>query len=187
MTPPNSLIVNGSFAANAASFTFPPGYIGGGGVNPSSITGWTDLYSAGGYGLNGTGTGVGDPFSPSNPGGLTYAFIQGGNTSVGHVLGQNLTGLAPNTTYTLVYSVAGRSGNTASYRVALYSDSTFTTSYYNSGVQAANSSGFVTVTATLPPRPRSVPPRISNWGIGASRATIPLTSPMSSWCPARAR
>lgn len=168
MAPPNSLIVNGNFMANASSFTNWPGYLGG--SNPSSIPNWTDLFSAGGMGINGSGAGigVGDPFGPGNSGGLTYAFIQGGDPSGGHVLGQYLTGLAPNTTYTLVYSVAGRTGNTASYRVVLYSDSAFTTSYYDSGVQPADSSGFVNVTATFttPGTIGSAPNiQLGNWSV----------------------
>jgi hypothetical protein len=147
VTPPNSLIANGSFAANASSFTTYPGYTGG--ANPSSITSWTDTFSAGGMGLNGSGTSVSDPFGPANPSGLTYAFIQGGTPSGGHALGQSLSGLAPSTTYTLVYSVAGRTANTASYRVAIYADNTHTTAYYDSGVQSADSSGFVTVSVTF--------------------------------------
>jgi hypothetical protein len=62
---------------------------------------------------------------------------------------QFLTTLVPNTTYQLVYSVAGRAGNTASYRVVVYSDNTYTTSYYDSGVQPANSSEFVTISANF--------------------------------------
>lgn len=142
VTPPNSLIANGNFGANALSFTLSPGYTGS--PNPSSITSWTASGSAQ-YGINGAGTGVGDPFGPSNPGGLTYAFLQG----TGQALVQSLTTLAPNTTYQLGYSVAGRIGNTASYRVVIYSDNTFTTAYYDSGVQPANSSGFVNVTASF--------------------------------------
>jgi hypothetical protein len=164
--PPNNLIVNGSFAANASSFTVVPGYIGGGGANPSAITGWTDPFGAGGYGLNGGGTSVGYPFAPADPGGLTYAFIQGGSPSGGHVLSQNLTTLAPNTTYQLAYSVAGRAGNTGSYRVVVYSDSNHTTSYYDSGVQPASSSAFVTVNAsfTTPATLGSAPNiQLGNW------------------------
>jgi hypothetical protein len=141
-TPPNSLILNGDFAANVLSFTVAPGYIGG--SNPSSITSWTGSGTVQ-YGINGPGTSVGSPFSPINSGGLTYAFLQG----TGQALVQSLTTLAPNTTYQLVYSVAGRAGNTASYRVIVYLDNTFTTTYYDSGVQPANSSGFVTVTASF--------------------------------------
>jgi hypothetical protein len=142
VTPPNSLIANGSFAANASSFTLSPGYTGS--PNPSSITSWTASGIAQ-YGINGAGTGVGDPFGPSNPGGLTYAFLQG----TGQALVQSLTTLAPNTTYQLGYSVAGRAANTASYRVVIYSDNTFNTAYYDSGVQPANSSGFVNVAASF--------------------------------------
>ena len=166
VTPANSLIVNGSFAANASSFTVWPGYTGG--SNPTSITGWTELNGANGVGINGTGTSVGNPFSPSNPNGLTYAFLQGGNTSVGHRLRQYLTTLAPNTTYQLGYSVAGRAGNTASYRVVVYSDNTLTTSYYDSGVQPADSSGFINVTAsfTTPATPGSAPNiQLGNWSV----------------------
>jgi hypothetical protein len=166
VTPPNSLIVNGTFAANASSFSAAPGYTGG--SNPSSITGWTELNGSNGTGLNGPGTSVGNPFAPGNPGGLTYAFVQGGNASVGHALRQYLTTLAPSTTYQLVYSVAGRANNIASYRVVVYSDNSLTTSYYDSGVQAANSSGFVTVTAsfTTPATLGSAPNiHLGNWSV----------------------
>ena len=161
VAPPNSLIANGSFAANASSFTGSPGYTGG--SNPSSITSWTASGSPQ-YGVNGSGTGVGYPFSPSNPGGLTFAFLQG----TGQALVQSLTTLAPNTTYQLGYSVAGRAGSTASYRVVVYSDNTLTTSYYDSGVQPANSSGFDTVTAsfTTPATLGSAPNiQLGNWSV----------------------
>lgn len=167
VAPPNSLIANGNFAANASSFTVWPGYLGG--ANPSSITGWTDIFGSGGMGINGGGTGVGDPFSPGNPGGgVAYAFIQGGSPSGGHVLGQYLTGLAPDTTYTLTYSVGGRTANTASYRVVIYADGTFTTSYYDSGVQPANNRQFVNVTVTFTtPATLGAAPNIQlgNWSI----------------------
>jgi hypothetical protein len=188
VTPLNSLIVNGSFAANASSFTIAPGTIGS--PNPSSITGWTEPYGAGGYGINGSATGVGYPFSPINSGGLTYAFLQGGDTSHGHVLAQSLTNLAPNTTYQLVYSVAGRAGDTASYRVAVYSDSTHTTAYYDSGVQPANSSGFVTVNAsfTTPATLGSAPNiQLGNWSVAGDNTVdyanvflVPGSNPVPS-------
>ena len=148
--PANNLIVNGTFQANASGFTVSPGYIGGGGVNPTSITGWTDLYGTGAYGVNGGGTSVGYPFAPAAAAGVTYAFIQyGSSAGSGHVLKQALTGLTPNTTYTLMYSVGARSGNASSYRVSLFADNTYTTSYYDSGVQLAPALGFNTVTATF--------------------------------------
>jgi hypothetical protein len=179
-TPPNSLILNGNFAANALSFTVAPGYIGGG--NPSSITSWTAVQ----YGINGPGTSVGSPFSPSDSGGLTYAFLQG----TGQALVQSLTTLAPNTTYQLVYSVAGRAGNTASYRVVVYSDNTFTTSYYDSGVQPANSSEFVTISAnfTTPATLGSAPNiQLGNASVAGDNTVdyanvflVPGSSPVSS-------
>src|ERR1051326_8024100 len=72
-----NLVSNGDFKANAASFGTWPGYTGG--ANPASITGWNNVYGSG-VGVNGASVSFAspDPFGPANPGGNTYAFIQGG-------------------------------------------------------------------------------------------------------------
>ncbi len=150
--PPSNILANGDFTGNASSFVAFPGYIGG--SNPSSITGWTIGGSS--PGLNGAacGSGTGTPFAPANLASqLTYAFMQDANTTPGAGLRQSLPSLAANTQYELVYSAAGRNGNTGTaWRVAVYSDSSYGTAWYDSGVVAGNTSTFVTnyVTFTTP-------------------------------------
>ena len=112
--PAQNLIVNGDFTANAAAFTAFPGY-----ATPNSavpISDWANGF-AGGAGVNGGATGVGDIFGPANACGQTYAFIQGG---VG-VLMQGLpVTYAPNKAYQLSFDAAARSGNTdVAFRVQI--------------------------------------------------------------------
>lgn len=143
-----NLIVNGDFTANAAAFTVYPGYLNvlspG---NPVSITGWTDDAGASAVGVNGAGTGlaVGNPFGPTDPGGRTYGFCSWNTVS----LSQPLTTLTANTTYRLDFDVAARAGETANYQVAVYSDGSRTTTYYNSGAVAGNNAAFAHVSATF--------------------------------------
>jgi len=141
-TPAQNLIANGGFTANAAAFTVSPGYTNGG--NPATISSWLIWGAGSSAGLNGAGTGVGNTFGPTTPGGRTYAFLQYG----GGLLGQYLT-LAPNTKYRLDFEVAAKVGNTAQYRVVVApSDSTgFTGLYYDSGVQTGNTAAFDHITA----------------------------------------
>ena len=107
------LVANGDFMANAAAFTVAPGYVDPYSVgNPTAITSWT-FYSGGGnvlHGLNGAGTTAGDAFGPTAPGGLTYAFIQGGGSALYQFLA-----LAPSTTYTLNIDIAGRAGRSSAF------------------------------------------------------------------------
>jgi hypothetical protein len=78
-----NLVTNGRFTVNASSFLTWPGYTSVG--NPASISGWTNVYG-GGVGVNGSGVGFSpaNPFGPSNDGGYTYAFLQGGVSALSH-------------------------------------------------------------------------------------------------------
>jgi autotransporter-associated beta strand protein len=136
-----NLIFNGSFTASAAAFVTWPGYAGGG-ANPASIAGWSNIAGSG-VGLNGAAVGpaVGNPFSPTNAGGRTYAFIQGGPNGLTQTLS-----LSPNTTYQLAYDVAVRVNNTASYKVEV-SDNTQT--YFTTGTMPGSSAAFVRFTNTF--------------------------------------
>jgi len=94
------IIQNGNFSANASSFTSSNGDFGGG-SNPSTATGWTDVS---GGGIEGTDT----PFTflgptPATTGDFVYFFGPGS-------ISQTIT-LAPNTVYNLDFSVAGRDGD----------------------------------------------------------------------------
>ena len=106
-----NLISNGNFMANVSAFTNYPGYASDG-SNPASIASWGSAYS--GVGLNGAGTGatVGNPFGPSNPGGFTYAFLQGGTNWL-----FQYPPLTTNTTYKMDFDVAARAGDTVNYEV----------------------------------------------------------------------
>ena len=98
------LVVNGNFTSNAASFTTFPGYAGSGG-NPTNVSGWTQILgSAGGYGVNGSGT-VTSVFGPASTGGNTFLFIQASSTKE---LAQNLPGLMTGTSYILSFGAAAR-------------------------------------------------------------------------------
>lgn len=100
------LIVNGDFTANAAQFTTWPGYAGG--SNPTTISNWSSYLDASGIGLNGAGTTAGNAFGPTDTGGKTYAFIQGGGQAIYQYLA-----FTPNTNYTLNIDIAGRAGDAA--------------------------------------------------------------------------
>jgi len=101
-----NLVVNGNFTTNAAGFVTWPGYVGSG-SNPTNVPGWTQLSgTAGGYGVNGAGT-VTTVFGPASPGSSSFLFIQASSTKE---LAQTLPTLATNTTYTLSFQAAARSG-----------------------------------------------------------------------------
>lgn len=99
-----TVLANGDFTANAASFNASSGYLGGG--NSSEISGWLTYPDNQGKGLNGALTGMGNVFGPANDGGYTYAFVQGAGNGIYQYIA-----LQPNTTYTLEIAVAGRSGD----------------------------------------------------------------------------
>lgn len=128
-----NLVNNGSFTANAASFGTDPGYTGS--PNPASITSWNNVFG-GGVGVNGAAVSFAspNPFGPGNPGGNTYAFIQGG---VGE-LSQNLS-LAANRTYKLEFDAATRVDNTATFRVQIGDN---TQVYVTSGDVSGNTAAF---------------------------------------------
>ncbi|MEI7908428.1 MAG: family 43 glycosylhydrolase [Verrucomicrobiota bacterium] len=130
-----ALILNGDFTSNVGGFVTFPGQVGGG-SNPASVTHWTKT-GTGYAGLNGIGTGaaVGNPFGPTDTGGRTYAFIQGGVNG----LYQNIT-LATNTAYRLEYDVATRANNAANYNVEI-DDATQT--YFTTGSVAGSTAAFV--------------------------------------------
>jgi len=100
------LVVNGNFTSNASAFVTWPGYVGSG-SNPTNVPSWTQTVgSAGGYGVNGAGT-VTSVFGPASTGGKKFLFIQASSTAA---LAENLPALATNTTYTLSFQAAARSG-----------------------------------------------------------------------------
>lgn len=138
-----NLIRNGNFTVNAASFTNWPGYTSSASPdNPAIITDWENI-NDGGVGLNGTGVSFASAnvFGPTNPGGRTYAFIQGGTNG----LRQSLT-LRPNTTYVLDYEVAARSSNTVSYQVQITDEAQ---TYFTTENVAADNAWFVRVKKTF--------------------------------------
>jgi hypothetical protein len=146
-----NLVANGNFLANAVAFTTWPGYADGANPNPGTIAGWVN--TAGGMntkGINGAGTGsaVGTPFGPTASAGYTFLFMQG----AGNELGQNLTGLAPGTTYRLSYDVASRlnnlGGSLGAYQVVVATDSPATI-LYDSGVVVGNETAFQHVTGSF--------------------------------------
>jgi hypothetical protein len=140
LTPGTNLIVNGNFSANAMEFTNWPGYAStSGSGNPSAITGWINLSNSL-VGVDGIGTSAGDAFGPTNTGGGTYAFIQGGVNG----LAQDLA-LTACTTYQLDYEVAARAGNTPNYQVQIGDG----TQVYYTSTKAANNAVFVHFTATF--------------------------------------
>ena len=188
-----NLIANGNFTANSAAFTVYPGYTGGG--NPAAITGWLNYLNVASQGLNGAGTGAGNPFGPTNPGGRTYAFLQHGQ----QLLGQYLPTLAPNTQYKLDYDVACRGGYSGGqYRVVVSPSDTagFNGLYYDSGLQTGNSAAFDHITAYFTtPAMLGASPNIQLWNeTGSGDYTIdyanvslslamPDTTPPSITCP----
>ena len=165
------IVQNGTFSDNYTSFRGYPGYANNNG-NPS-ILDWSLV--SGNYssaGVNGewvsfSSGGNGYPFSPATPPRLQLSF----HPERGQQGGPRLCrGLAPSTTYQLSYSAAGRSGNTGTaWRVVVYSDSSYSTSWYDSGTVAGNTAAFQITGRTLSPRPvRSPAPRISCCGIAAA-------------------
>ncbi len=137
------IVPNGTFSDNYTSFKGYPGYANNNG-NPS-ILDW--VLVGGSYsqaGVNGewvsfSSGGAGYPFSPSTAPAYNYLFIQ----NAGNKVGTTLQGLAPGTTYQLSYSAAGRSGNTGTaWRVVVYSDSSYSTSWYDSGTVSGTTGGF---------------------------------------------
>lgn len=160
-----NLLVNGDFTANASLFTGYPGYADQPG-NPLEIAGWVNIFD-GNRGVNGPLTGVGDPFGPTNPGGLTYAFMEGGS-SLPHVLVQFIP-LANNTTYSLNFDVAGSTGytnnpgsNVGAYQVDIGGGGLFAgfgPTLFTTGPQVANNDHFEHVTATF-----TTPALVANGG-----------------------
>lgn len=138
-----NVVSNGDFTANAAAFTNWPGYTAPASQgNPASITSWT-IITGGGLGVNGpaTGASVGTPFSPTNAGLRTYAFIQGGVNGLSQTLA-----LLPSSAYQLDYDVAARAGNTANYEVLIGDSSQL---YYAISNAPGNQAMFSHFTATF--------------------------------------
>ena len=162
----HNLILNGDFSANAALFTTWPGYTApttpG---NPASITSWINL-NGGLVGVNGAGTGAGDPFGPTTTGGRTYAFIEGGTNG----LRQYLLTLPPNTTYQLDFDVATRAGNTANYKVEVVDNAQ---TYFTTGTVLGNTNPFVHFTQIFStPGTFNGIPAIKLWNLTAGDNTI---------------
>ena len=162
-----NLISNGNFTANAMAFTNWPGYTAPSSPgNPPSISIWANI-NGGGVGVNGAEVRFATPntFGPTNPGGRTYAFVQGGTNG----LRQNLT-LLPNTAYLLEYDVAARSGNTVNYQVQI-GDNTQT--YFTSSNVLADNAWFVRFTKTFTtPSTLSGSPTIQLWNLTQGDNTV---------------
>ncbi len=145
--PAAQMIVNGSFLANAAGYITFPGYNGG--TNPASISSWTGFPDEGGKGLNGSATTAGTPFAPTNSGGNTYAFVQGGGGAIYQPIA-----LAANTAYTLSIDIAGRAGDAAPLFSVEFADSAtpFAPFWVNGGLGATlpgNQAAFTNYTFTF--------------------------------------
>ncbi len=86
-------VANGDFEQDTALFTVWPGYVDGGGVNPSNISGWT---GEGGRGINPVvPNGPGDaPFRDNGTNATSIAFLQG-NSSIS----QSLSGFSVGVIY----------------------------------------------------------------------------------------
>jgi len=147
-----NLVVNGNFTNNATAFVTWPGYVGSG-SNPTNVPGWTQVAGSGGYGVNGAGT-VTSVFGPASTGGNTFLFIQASSTAE---LLQNLPALATNTTYTLSFLAAARSGESGDMFMVQIGDQSG--SYVNTGAIVANNSIFqyFTYTFTTPANFNGVP------------------------------
>jgi hypothetical protein len=182
--PAPNLIGNGDFTANAVAFTNWPGYAGlSGPGNPTSITKWSNI-NGGGWGVNGAAVSFAPPhpFGPTNAGGRTYAFIQGGVNG----LRQNLT-LLPNTTYQLEYDVAARAGNAVNYLIQIGDD---VQAYLTTGSLVGNNARFVHFSPTFTtPATLSGSPSIQLWNQTPGDNTIDFAnvSLVPFWLPATNR
>ena len=162
-----NLILNGNFTANAAAFTTYPGY-----ALPSgtvAITNWVNALG-GLVGLNGpaTGAAVGNPFSPTNAGLRTFAFIQGGST----VLTQGLPATyTTNATYQFSFDVAARAGNTnVTFRVQIGDNSVV---HVGTGNLIANPAGFTHYIYTFTsPATFNGAPSVQLWNLTAGDNTV---------------
>ncbi len=110
-------LANGNFSANAAAYINFPGYnqSGGPNSNPVAPTDWTP-YSSPYQGLNGTDTSS-NPFGPTNQsvddhGNAIhdYLFLQNYSGAGTSAYEQQVVGFQSNTTYTLTFDAASRSG-----------------------------------------------------------------------------
>lgn len=125
-----NLVANGSFSANAASYTNWPGYNGS--ANPAGPTGWIGLTNSG---VNGTNTAT-MVYGPSTiPAGGDWAFIQNAGA-----LTQSLPELTPGHWYGLTFAAASQSGHLPATFVATIGDSSH--SYISSGMLVGNATAF---------------------------------------------
>jgi hypothetical protein len=136
-----NIVVNGDFSSNASSFTSFPGYRASG--NPE-INSWGFVpLSGGNAGINGSGTGIGEPFAPSSTVGIdNFAFIQNGIS----LIFQNIP-LIPNQQYSITVAAANRNGNTAAIGRIQVGDDTM--SFYTSGDQSFSTAAFQAITGTF--------------------------------------
>ena len=160
-----NLIQNGTFTANAATFTNWPGYIGG--SNPVGITNWNAVLGFN-LGINGAAVGLsGSPFGPGNAGNYTYAFIQRVTANTNR-LAQNLN-LSPSSTYQLSFDAAARAGNSPQFLVQIGDTNQI---YVSTGSVGANNAAFNHYTYTFAtPAAISGPPAISLCNLTTNVAT----------------
>jgi hypothetical protein len=121
-TMSTSMITNGVFSTNAASYTTAPGYSSANG-NPQAPTGWTA--GGGNTGVNGPdtgfyGSGNYQPFAPTSTAGVTdFSFLQG----KGAFIAQSAA-TATGQTYTLAFDAAQRNGNTTAVLEVILTNAT---------------------------------------------------------------
>lgn len=136
----SSIIINGVFSANAAAYTAPPGYSGGG--SPVAPTGWTS--SGGNTGVNGPDTGgygssAYQPFAPKSTAGVSdFSFLQGN----GALISQTAATIAGQS-YTLAFDAAARGGDPSAVLEVILTNAT-------SGSQIINLTPAITDAAFTP-------------------------------------